>query len=134
METTTRRRSVLLVDDSELACEAVKHTLGGAGFEVTALNSPFGLIKAIRETQPVVILVDVGLGSVNGTRLVELARQNAPARCSVLLYSGREANLLEIDAIASGADGFITKSTTGTELIAVVRQWVGGARTSMRRE
>ncbi len=126
------RPAVLVVDDSEIACESVKHTLGGAGFEVSALNSPFGLIKAIREIQPAVILVDVGLGSVNGTRLVELARQHAPSRCSVLLYSSRESTLLETDARASGADGFITKNTTGTELVTVVRQWVAGARTSFR--
>jgi DNA-binding response OmpR family regulator len=126
------RPAVLVVDDSELACESVKHTLGSAGFEVSALYSPFGLIKSIRETQPSVILVDVGLGTVNGTRLVELARQHAPARCSVLLYSSRDSTLLDADARSCGADGYITKTTTGTDLVTVVRQWVAGARTSFR--
>jgi DNA-binding NarL/FixJ family response regulator len=118
-----RRPTILLVDDSELACEAVKHTLE-PDFQVVTLNGPFGFIKAIRESRPGLILVDVGLGSMNGTKLVSLARDHAPANCRILLYSSRDARQLEGDVQTSGADGFISKTTTGKDLIASVRQWI----------
>jgi PleD family two-component response regulator len=120
------RLTVLLVDDSELACEAVKHTLEPS-FQVVSLNGPFGFIKAIRESHPVLILLDVGLGSMNGTKLVALARDHAPAKCRILLYSSRDARQLEADVSASGADGYITKATTGAELVANVRRWIRSA-------
>lgn len=119
---------VMLVDDSELTCEAVRHTLASAGAEVVALNGPFGYIRAVRESNPQVILLDVGLGSLNGTKLVELGRQHAPRGCSILLYSARETQELRCEAIACGADGFIPKSTTGVALVEAVRQWANGAR------
>jgi DNA-binding response OmpR family regulator len=113
---------VLVVDDSEVACESAKHTLGQAGFDVIALNSPFGFIKAIRESSPVLILVDVGLGILNGGKLVSLGRQHAGSACTILLYSSREPAQLEQDVVSSGADGYITKSTTGKDFVLAVRQ------------
>lgn len=119
---------VMLVDDSEVACEAVRHALTSAGAEVVALTSPFGFIRAVRESSPQVILLDVGLGSLSGTKLVELGRQHAPRGCVILLYSGQEIGSLSDDARSCGADGYIAKGTTGTALIEAVRQWANGVR------
>ena len=125
MNARALRGTILVVDDSEIACESAKHTLGEAGFEVVTLTSPFGFIKAIRETKPAVILVDVSLGILNGGKLVNLGRQHAPSSCSILLYSSRDATLLAQDVTSSGADGYITKSTTGNAFVSAVERWVG---------
>jgi DNA-binding response OmpR family regulator len=121
-------RTVLVVDDSEIACEAVKHTLGGAGIAVLTLTSPFGFIKTIRDERPALILIDVGLGVLNGAKLVQLAKKNAEAGCPVLLYSSRDAKLLQEDTASSGADGYITKSTTGRAFVDAVLGWLERAR------
>jgi DNA-binding response OmpR family regulator len=76
----------------------------------------------------VLILVDVGLGILNGSKLVELGRRTAPDGCPILLYSSRDAATLERDVISSGADGYIPKSTTGQEFVSEVRKWVGRTR------
>ena len=128
MSSPEATHTVLVVDDSELACEAAKHMLEGAGLSVFTLNSPFGFIKAIREHRPAVILVDVGLGILNGAKLVQLGRKNADPRCVILLYSSRDAKLLEQDVLSSGADGFITKKTTGQAFIDAVMNRLHGAR------
>lgn len=125
---SSSRPTVLVVDDSEIACESAKHTLGQAGLEVVTLNSPFGFIKTIRELQPSVILIDVGLGILNGAKLVQLGRRNATPECAILLYSSRDAALLSSDTQSSGADGYITKSTTGEAFVDVVRSWIVRAR------
>lgn len=122
--------TVLVVDDSELACEAAKHTLGQAGFDVVTLTSPFGFIKAIRESKPALILIDVSLGILNGAKLVQLGRRNVPLSCPILLYSSRDASLLQQDVAASGANGYITKSTTGNEFVTAVERWL---RPQLRR-
>ena len=119
--------TVLIIDDSELTCESVKATLEDAGFIVVTLNSPFGFIKAVRECRPGVILIDVGLGSMNGTKLVRLARDHTATTTKILLYSGRTPGELERDARESGANGFISKSISSTELVASVRTWAARA-------
>jgi len=124
--------TVLVVDDSEIACESAKHTLEPSGIAVVALNSPFGFIKAIREHQPALILIDVGLGILNGSKLVQLGRKNAPLNCPIVLYSGRDAATLEQDVAASQADGFITKSTTGKDFVQAVATWIERSRRTRR--
>jgi DNA-binding response OmpR family regulator len=129
MTASTTTPTVLVVDDSELVCESVKHTLEPTGMAVVALNSPFGFIKTIREHQPSLILLDVGLGILNGAKLVQLGRKNAPPGCPILLYSSRDAAMLQVDVAASQADGFITKSTTGKEFVTAIMGWISRART-----
>jgi DNA-binding response OmpR family regulator len=119
----SRGATVLLVDDSELTCESVRVTLEEAGFEVVTLNGPFGFIKAVRERNPKVILIDVGLGTMNGKKLVTLARDHAPASTRIVLYSGRPEEELKRDKAESGADGFISKRSSSAALVAEVTQW-----------
>lgn len=119
--------TVLLVDDSELTCESVKGTLEGAGLQVVTLGSPFGFIKSVREVRPKVILIDVGLGTVNGTKLVSLARSHSAPGTKILLYSGRSPTELDRDVQESGADGYISKSISGNELVATVKMWAARA-------
>lgn len=116
---------VLVVDDSAIAREAVKDTLECSGFRVVTLESAFGFIRTIREDAPALILVDVGLASMNGTKLVTLGRQHAPRRTSIVLYSGRSADELAVDARECGADGFICKTTTGHALVTEVQGFLG---------
>jgi two-component system, OmpR family, response regulator len=114
-------RLVLIVDDSEIAREAVKDTLEASGLRVIALESAFGFIRTLREKEPALILLDVGLASMNGTKLVGLGRQHAPEGAKLVLYSGRSPEELAEDAKASGADGFISKRTTDRALVLAVQ-------------
>ena len=91
--------TVLVVDDSELTCESVKETLQESGLTVHTLNGPFGFIRSVREHRPRVILIDVGLGTMNGTKLVGLARSHAPSNTKILLYSGRDDHELARDVM-----------------------------------
>jgi DNA-binding response OmpR family regulator len=116
---------VLVVDDSKIAREAVKDTLEASGFRVITLESAFGFIRTIREQAPALILLDVGLASMNGTKLVLLGRQHVPPGTSIVLYSGRSAKELAADAHECGADGFICKQTTDRALITSVQGFIG---------
>lgn len=118
---------VLVVDDSEIAREAVKDTLESAGFRVVMLESAFGFIRTIREQEPALILLDVGLASMNGTKLVQLGRQHAPKTTRIVLYSGRSPEELAKDARECGADGFISKRTTDRALVLAVQSYTRAA-------
>jgi len=117
----------LVVDDSEIAREAVKETLESSGLRVITLESAFGFIRTLREKEPALILLDVGLASMNGTKLVQLGRDHAPRGAKVVLYSGRTQEELAGDAKDSGADGFISKNTTDRALLLAVQGFLNGA-------
>ena len=115
---------ILVVDDSELARAVVEETLARAGFRVIGLESAFGFIKTVRESTPALILLDVGLASINGTKLVELGRQHAPPHTRIVLYSGRDETALAEDVRRSKADGFIHKRTTDKALVGAVQAFL----------
>jgi DNA-binding NarL/FixJ family response regulator len=117
----------LVVDDSEIAREALKDTLESSGLRVIALESAFGFIRTLREKEPSLILLDVGLASMNGTKLVQLGRDHAPRGAKVVLYSGRTPEELALDAKESGADGFISKRTTDRALVLAVQGFLNSA-------
>jgi len=118
---------VLVVDDSEIAREALRDTLEASGLRVITLESAFGFIRTLREKEPSLILLDVGLASMNGTKLVQLGRDHAPRGAKVVLYSGRTPEELAVDARDSGADGFISKRTTDRALVLAVQGFLNGA-------
>jgi DNA-binding response OmpR family regulator len=118
---------VLIVDDSAIAREAVKDTLESSGLRVVTLESAFGFIRTLREKDPSLILLDVGLASMNGTKLVRLGREHAPRGAKIVLYSGRSPEELAVDARDSGADGFISKRTTDRSLVLAVQGFLNGA-------
>jgi DNA-binding NarL/FixJ family response regulator len=119
---------ILLVDDSELVRESVRSTLEDADFNVTTLAGPFGLLKAIRELNPAVILLDIGLGGVDGSKLVELARRHASPATRILLYSAQESAYLDKVVALSGAHGYLGKHVVGDALARAVRRWVTAPR------
>ena len=117
---------VLVVDDSEIAREAVRDTLESHGFRVITLESAFGFIRTLREKEPALILLDVGLASMNGTKLVRLGRDHSPRGTKIVLYSGRTLEELAVDTKESGADGFISKRTTDHALVVAVQGFLNG--------
>jgi two-component system, OmpR family, response regulator len=119
---------VLVVDDSEIAREAVRDTLESSGLRVSTLESAFGFIRTLREKEPALVLLDVGLASMNGTKLVGLGREHAPRGTKVVLYSGRSPEELAVDARDSGADGFISKRTTDRALVLAVQGFLNSPR------
>jgi len=128
MKDGEHRVDILLVDDSDSTCESVRTLLEDAGYRVQTLNGPFGFIKAVREHVPKLVLIDVGLGTMNGTKLVPLGRQHAPRNTKILLFSGRDTEELMHDVRVSGADGFVSKNEPPEQLAIEVGRWMNRAR------
>jgi DNA-binding NarL/FixJ family response regulator len=113
-----------VIDDSPLALAVIQETLEPSGYRVRTLESAFGLIKLLRTHPPALILLDVGLASMNGTKLVGLVRQHVPSQTRIVLYSGRDDESLARDVSECGANGFIHKRTTGAALVRAVSKFL----------
>jgi two-component system OmpR family response regulator len=116
---------VLVVDDDADLLDLVARSLSAHGIEVETHTSALGVSNRIRDTVPDVVLIDVNFPSLKGDKVVSLARQQAPANTKFILYSASDEARLRSLAIASGADGYLSKSVQGAELaqkIAAFRQ------------
>jgi CheY-like chemotaxis protein len=113
---------VLVVDDSATTIEATQLALEDAGIGSIALMDPLKLVDTIRREAPDVVLLDVNMPAINGTRMLELlGRFNLPPT-KVVLHSMSPADWLEKEAKCLGAAGFVRKDSDSTKLLQVVKQ------------
>lgn len=78
---------VLIVDDEEYVCRELVEYIRGRGFRANFETDPRTAIATIERDPPLIILVDIKMKGINGTRLVELV-QNLGFNGVVILMSG----------------------------------------------
>lgn len=112
-------KRVLVVDDSEIVLEKANEALLANGYEViTALNAHSADRFIYCDKRPDVIIMDVMMPMLDGDKKTRMLKDDA-AVCDIpvlLLSSKTESELVKL-AADSGADGFIRKPFTFSEMI-----------------
>jgi CheY-like chemotaxis protein len=103
-------QTVLVVEDSRFACEAMRLLCLRSGARIRRADSLRAAARHLAVYRPSVVVVDIGLPDGSGTSLLrDLAR--AQPRVAVLLaISGDDAH--REAALAAGADDFLSKPLT----------------------
>jgi CheY-like chemotaxis protein len=121
------RKKLLLVDDSVTARATYKNKLVLSGYLVSEASSGMEAIKAITEDIPALIVLDMQMEGMDGTKFLQFLRSNeAWKKVKVIMLSGR-ITPKETDAIvALGVSDILSKmTTTPNKLAAKVRQMIG---------
>ncbi|MFD5511868.1 response regulator [Streptomyces sp. NPDC127051] len=116
----------MVVDDHPMWRDAVARDLAAAGFDVvaTAGDGPEAVRRAV-PAAPHVLVLDLNLPGMPGVQVCkELVAANPALRVLVLSASGEHADVLE--AVKSGATGYLLKSAGAQELIDAVRRTAAG--------
>jgi len=122
---------VLIIDDSEVAGEAMAEVLRAAGMSATAISSPIGATQATLRREAQLVIVDMNMPSLQGDKLVALLRGvDRLAEVKLVLASAEETPTLRRAAKAAGADGVYRKSDGPGALVALARNLLGRRPTS----
>jgi DNA-binding response OmpR family regulator len=124
---TTRARSILIIDDDATFARTVIDHLAGHGYEVNvALDGVSGLKQAF-ERRPDLILLNLLLPGGGGeTVLTNLRKAPETAPCAVFIMSSLlSARKLEDKARDLGAQGFIAKPVEPEDLLYIIESVVG---------
>ncbi|MFF7631820.1 response regulator [Kitasatospora sp. NPDC008050] len=121
-----QRLRVMVVDDHPMWREAVARDLADAGFEVVATAGDGAqAVRRAAAARPQVLLLDLHLPLLSGVEVCRQVLARDPAvRVLVLSASGEQADVLE--AVKSGATGYLVKSAGREELLAAVRGTAAG--------
>jgi CheY-like chemotaxis protein len=115
--------TVMSVDDSVISRDFIEAHLESAGFPVLGVGSAKDALAMLIERTPDLILLDVVMPEMNGFELCKLLRQRCARRpfLPILFLTSNDNPEQRLQAIAAGADGFITKPYEPQQLIATVR-------------
>jgi CheY-like chemotaxis protein len=116
-----RNARVLVIDDDEIALQAICDVLEEAGFQVRSMVSPIGATQVIAADGIQAAVIDLNMPLMSGDRLVSLIRSWDRLRdLPVVLISGTSAKTLEEVALQLPDVPVVTKDSMRRVLVSVV--------------
>lgn len=118
---------VLVADDHAIVREGIRSVLEqGTGFEVVAEASDGEeALRVLRELDVDVLVLDISMPGLSGLDVASQVRQVAPAT-RVLILSVYDHREYVLQAVRSGANGYLLKDSAPGELRAAIRAVHGG--------
>ena len=119
--------SVLVVDDSEPFRRFVASTLAQKPELqiISEISDGLDAVHRAGETQPNLILLDIGLPTLNGIEAARRIRELSPASKILFFSVNRSGDVVE-EALRTGAVGYVAKSDAARELLAAVETVLQG--------
>jgi DNA-binding response OmpR family regulator len=99
------RKRVLVVDDDEGCCSALRSLLRSEGFDVDVASSGEAALLRIAECPPHVLLSDLRMPGMDGVQLLHRARAGNDFPVILMSADGK----CEPDVLEAGAFAYVTK-------------------------
>jgi two-component system phosphate regulon response regulator PhoB len=113
---------VLIVEDEAPIRDMIRFALERAGFTVSEAADAQAARLAIAERRPVLLLLDWMLPGVSGAQFArELRRDELTAELAIIMVTARVDAEDRVRGLDLGADDYITKPFSSSELVARVR-------------
>jgi len=118
--------SVLLVDDHKLVRQAVKRALIDQNFNVVgeAGDGEEG-VRLVNELSPDIVMLDITMPVMDGLSALKIIKGQHPEVKIVMLTMHGESTVVN-QAIASGADAFMTKDAPMADVVDIVQKIANG--------
>lgn len=114
--------TVLVVEDEEAIVTMLKYNLEQEGFNVLSTMDGEEALMLINEKRPDVIVLDWMLPSMSGVEVCrQLRRNNDTKNIPVIMLSARGEEEDKVRGLDCGADDYMTKPFSPTELVARIR-------------
>ncbi|MDP3277768.1 MAG: response regulator transcription factor [Deltaproteobacteria bacterium] len=122
--------TVLLVEDDPSILRGLEMNLKIDGLRVLSATDGVAAVRAARAAMPDLIILDLGLPSMDGFDVLREVRKDDPD-VPILVLSARASEAEKVLGLSLGADDYVTKPFGLAELLARVRALL---RRTRRRE
>ena len=128
------KRTILVVEDSDVIQRLIEVCLRPAGFEVEMRGDGPSGIEAARGLLPALVILDVGLPGMDGWEVLTRLRGDAlTADLKVLVLTAHAHDQTRERAESAGASAFLSKPFRPDELRRIVAELAGPAAGSYPR-
>ncbi len=113
------RETILVVDDEKHIVELARLYLEQAGFRVASAADGQEALRAARDLQPALVVLDLMLPGLDGWEVCK--RLRAESDVPIIMLTARSDDIDRIVGLELGADDYVTKPFNPRELVARVR-------------
>lgn len=118
---------VFLVDDHQIVRDGIRSMIEDANdiFIVGEAGDAEEVLPKLETAQPDIILLDISLPGINGIELIPIIKEKF-AHMRILMLSMYNADDYIFNAVRAGANGYLPKNSSKTELLEAIRQICDG--------
>ena len=131
----TGKPRVLIVEDEDAQAEGLRYNFDREGFEVFVATDGDEALLAVEEQQPDLVLLDWMLPGTSGIAVCQRIRARTETRAlPIIMLTARGEEGDRIRGLNSGADDYVVKPFSPSELVARVRAVLRRTRPSLGEE
>lgn len=110
---------ILIVEDNVQIRNFITYTLKNEGFLTEISGTAQGAMSALVSEHIDLVLLDLGLPDFDGMEVIKKVREWSEV--PIIVVSARDQDKEKADALDAGADDYLTKPFSATELMARIR-------------
>ena len=124
---STSKSTILVVDDHPDVVDILRITLESKGFNVRCAYSGKDLFAGLEELKPDLIILDIMMPEMDGLKVLTRLRENSDTvSIPVILLTALVQQENIIEGYKTGADYYITKPSTPTQVLEGINLMLGG--------
>ena len=113
---------ILIVEDEEAQAEVLRYNFEREGFDPVVVTDGDEALLAVEEQQPDLVLLDWMLPGTSGLSVCQRLRQRSETRSlPIIMLTARVEEADRIRGLEAGADDYVVKPYSPSELVARVR-------------
>ncbi|MBK7992373.1 MAG: sigma-54-dependent Fis family transcriptional regulator [Blastocatellia bacterium] len=124
---------ILLVDDDEACLSLIDLVLQEEGFDTVAVNNGKEALRRLEEGDIDLVISDVQMPYIDGDTLLKEIKKRDP-KVEVILITAHASLMGAANAINNGAQDYLTKPFSATQLTDIVRKVLDRVNSSAKTE
>lgn len=118
---------ILVVDDEPIVHRLLQHHLERAGYEMIAASNGREALEIAGREGPQLIVMDIMMAEMDGlTALRQLKKEEQTKAIPVIMITANPHYAAQQESEASGADVFLTKPFSPSQLLSEISRLVAG--------
>jgi DNA-binding response OmpR family regulator len=114
--------TILVVEDEETTKSLILYKLSNSGYRVAAVSNGIQALEFLQKKLPDLIILDLMMPLMSGKELLISIRENEKSKSiPVIILSAKTLEKDVLEGLSLGADDFMKKPFSPSELIARVR-------------
>ena len=116
---------ILIADDNALIRDGIAEIIAGNAWEVCGqVSNGAETLEQVRSLRPDIVLLDISMPGTNGLEIATTIKQEMPT-IKVVIVSQHDFDQVLSGAQRELADGFVDKSSLGTDLAPTITKILG---------
>jgi heterodisulfide reductase subunit A len=127
MDKQEKKLKVLIVDDEDIVRESLQDWLNAYGFDVATTGDGAQALKLIQDQDFGVVILDLRLPDMEGTKVLMEARKLRPGLKAIILtaYPSKETT---IEAVKLGVEEYLVKPFEPKDLVRIIYDVSNGVK------